>query len=99
MLAASVQSDRRRNLLKLEKDYYNVVGPRRREILNCDTVVNFYRGWKPLSREIDAKGSRKNNFTFYTSMHPARQRCESSEYPDIPAFSRLAGRAPQRLKL
>jgi hypothetical protein len=46
-----------------------------------------------------AKGSLKNNFTFYTPMHPARLRCESSEYPDIPAFSRLAGRAPQRLKL
>jgi hypothetical protein len=31
-------------------------------------------------------------------MHPARQRCEPSGYPDIPAFSRLASRAPQRLK-
>jgi hypothetical protein len=32
-------------------------------------------------------------------MHLLRLRCESSEYPDIPAFSRLAARAPQRLKL
>jgi hypothetical protein len=32
-------------------------------------------------------------------MHPVRLRCENSEYPDIPAFSRLAGLAPQRLKL
>jgi hypothetical protein len=47
----------------------------------------------------DTKGSLKNNFTFYTPMHLFRLRCESSEYPDIPAFSRLAGRAPQRLKL
>jgi hypothetical protein len=39
------------------------------------------------------EGSLKDNFTFYTPMHPARLRCESSEYPDIPAFSRLAGRA------
>jgi hypothetical protein len=46
-----------------------------------------------------AKGSLKNNFTFYTPMHLLRLRCESSEYPDIPAFSRLAARAPQRLKL
>ena len=45
------------------------------------------------------KGSLKNNFTFYTPMHPAWRRCESSEYPDIPAFSRLANRTPQRLKL
>jgi hypothetical protein len=35
---------------------------------------------------------------FYMLMHPARQRCEPSGYPDIPAFSRLASRAPQRLK-
>jgi hypothetical protein len=33
------------------------------------------------------KGSLKNNFTFYAPMHPAWLRCESSEYPDIPAFS------------
>ncbi|MDP2643808.1 MAG: hypothetical protein Q8P24_02605 [Desulfobacterales bacterium] len=46
-----------------------------------------------------AKGSRKNNFTFYTPMHPVWLRCENSEYPDIPAFSRLAIRAHQRLKL
>jgi len=55
------------------------------------------------------KGSLKNNFTFYTPMnllwafntlmHPVWLRCENSEYFDIPAFSRLARRAPQRLKL
>jgi hypothetical protein len=45
------------------------------------------------------KGSLKNNFTFYTPLHPARLRCESSEYQDIPAFSRFASRAPQPLKL
>jgi hypothetical protein len=45
------------------------------------------------------KGSLKNNFTFYTPLHPTWLRCESSEYPDIPALSRLASRAPQRLKL
>ena len=48
---------------------------------------------------MHAKGSLKNNFTFYTPMHLIRLRCESSEYPNIPAFSRLAERAPQRLKL
>ncbi len=48
---------------------------------------------------IFTKGSLKNNFTFYTPEHPAWLRCESSEYPDIPAFSRLARQAPQRLKL
>jgi hypothetical protein len=37
---------------------------------------------------MHAKGSLKNNFTFYTPMHLIRLRCESSEYPDIPAFSR-----------
>jgi hypothetical protein len=45
-----------------------------------------------------AKGSLKNKFTFYTPMHLFQLRCESSEYPDIPAFSRLAERSPQRLK-
>ena len=45
------------------------------------------------------KGSLKNNFTFYTPIHLLRLCCQSSEYPDIPAFSRLAARAPQRLKL
>jgi hypothetical protein len=49
--------------------------------------------------ELGFKGSLKNHFTFYAPMHPARLRYESSEYPDIPALSRLAGRAPQRLKL
>jgi hypothetical protein len=48
---------------------------------------------------VATQGSLKNNFTFYTPMHPAWLRCESSEYPDIPAFSRLARRAPHRLKL
>jgi len=46
-----------------------------------------------------AKGSLKNNFTFYALMHPAWLRCENSEYPDIPTLSRLAGRALQRLKI
>ena len=45
------------------------------------------------------KGSLKNNFTFWKPMHPAWPRCENSEYPDIPAFSRLARRAPQHPKL
>jgi hypothetical protein len=26
------------------------------------------------------KGPRKNNFTFWTQMHPARLRCENSKY-------------------
>jgi len=46
-----------------------------------------------------AKGSLRNNFTFYAPMHPAWLRCENSEYPDIPALSRLASRALQRLKI
>jgi len=37
--------------------------------------------------------------TIYMTMHPVWQRYENLEYPDIPAFSRLARRAPQRLKL
>jgi hypothetical protein len=45
------------------------------------------------------KGSLKNYVTFWAPMHPVRLRCENSEYPDIPAFSRLAGRAPQRPKI
>jgi hypothetical protein len=45
------------------------------------------------------KGSRKNNFTFYTPIHLFQLRCESSEYQNIPAFSRLAGRALQCLIL
>jgi hypothetical protein len=48
---------------------------------------------------LPTKGSFKNNFTFYTPMHFLQLRCESSGYPDIPAISRLAARAPQRLKL
>jgi len=32
-------------------------------------------------------------------MHPVRLRCKNSEYPDIPTFLRLAGRAPQLPKL
>jgi len=59
----------------------------------------FYFQKKLLDLPHQAKGSLKNNFTFYTPMHPAWLRCESSEYPDIPAFSRLARQAPQRLKL
>jgi hypothetical protein len=39
-------------------------------------------------RPLETKGSRKNNFTFYTPIHLFQLRCESSEYPDIPAFSR-----------
>jgi hypothetical protein len=35
------------------------------------------------------KGSLKNYFTFWEPMHPVRLRYENSEYPDIPAFSRL----------
>jgi hypothetical protein len=31
-------------------------------------------------------------------MHPARLRCESLTYLDMPALSRLAGQAPQTLK-
>ena len=55
-----------------------------------------------------AKGSLKNSFIiiyaehhilFLALMHPAWLRCESSEYPDIPAFPRLARRALQCLKL
>ncbi len=49
--------------------------------------------------DTGTKGSLKNNFTFYALMHPVWLRCESSEHPDIPAFSRLASQAPQRLKL
>jgi len=62
--------------------------------IDIDTEARFrYQLWDW------AKGSLKNIFTFYTPMHLFRLRCETSEYPDIPAFSRLAGRAPQRLKL
>jgi len=32
-------------------------------------------------------------------MHPTWPRCESSEYPDIPVLSRLAGWAPQQLNI
>jgi hypothetical protein len=52
-----------------------------------------------LSKMKQSSGSLKNIFTFYTPLHPAWLRCESSGYPDIPAFSRLASRSPQRLKL
>jgi hypothetical protein len=45
------------------------------------------------------KGSFKNNVTFWKLMHFIRLCCKNSEYPDIPAFSRLAGRAPQHPKL
>jgi hypothetical protein len=62
------------------------------------------RGCHTQAKSLDTlmkriKDSLKNNFTFYTPLHPVWLRCESSEYPDIPAFSRLASRAPQRLKL
>jgi hypothetical protein len=49
--------------------------------------------------EAGFKGSLKNDFTFWTSMNPVRPRCKNPEYIDIPAFSRLAGRALQLLKL
>jgi HSP20 family protein len=45
------------------------------------------------------KGSLKNNVTYWAPMHPVRPRCENSECTDIPAFSRLAGRASQLPKL
>jgi hypothetical protein len=35
---------------------------------------------------LPAKGSLKNNFTFYPPMHPAWLRCESSEYAAIQIF-------------
>jgi len=44
---------------------------------------------------VPLKGSLKNNLAFWTPMHPVRLRCKTSEYPDIPAVLRLAGRAPQ----
>ncbi|MGA8020264.1 MAG: hypothetical protein WCA42_15450, partial [Desulfobacterales bacterium] len=50
-------------------------------------------------RSYVTKGSLKNNFTFWAPMHPVQPRCENSEYPDIPAFSRLADRVPQLQKL
>jgi len=36
---------------------------------------------------------------FWPPVHPGWLRCKSSEYPDIPALSRLAGRAPQLPKI
>ena len=41
----------------------------------------------------------RNNFRLWPPMHPVWLRCKNSEYPDSPAFSRLAGRAPQHPKL
>jgi hypothetical protein len=45
----------------------------------------------------------KQKLTFfkglYAPMHPVWQRCENSEYPDIPAPLQLASRALQRLKI
>jgi hypothetical protein len=46
-----------------------------------------------------SSGFTQNNVTFWTPMHPVWLRYENSEYPDIPAFSRLDRRAPQRPKL
>ena len=54
---------------------------------------------RPISRNVRKNRMNQNNFTFYTPIHPVWRRCETSEYQDIPAFSRLARRAPQRLKL
>jgi hypothetical protein len=48
---------------------------------------------------MGTKGALKNKFTFWTPINPGRLRCGNSEYPDIPAFSRLAVRAPRLLKL
>jgi hypothetical protein len=53
---------------------------------------------KPFMFFLPPKGSLKNNLPFWTPMHPVRLRCKISEYPDIPAILRLAGRAPQRPK-
>jgi hypothetical protein len=50
-------------------------------------------------RGNDIKGSRKNNFVFQAPVHPAQLRCESLEYLDNPALSRLAGQAPRHLKM
>jgi hypothetical protein len=36
---------------------------------------------------------------FQAPMHHSRLRCESLKYRDIPALSRLAGQAPQHLKM
>ncbi len=33
-----------------------------------------------LMKDEKAKGSLKNNFTFWTSIHPVRLRCGSSKY-------------------
>jgi hypothetical protein len=47
-------------------------------------------------RPVWAKGILKNNLTFWTPILPAQMSGENSFYPDIPAFSRLVGRAPHR---
>ena len=52
-----------------------------------------YRHW------VRSEGSLKNNFTFWMPMYTVWLRCENSEYPDIPAFSHLAGRTPKLPKV
>jgi hypothetical protein len=43
-------------------------------------ISNLIRGF-----ETGAQVSLKNNFTFYTPLHPARLGCKILEYPYIPA--------------
>jgi hypothetical protein len=43
---------------------------------SCPCYLEIFHG-----RDAHAtKGPRKNNFTFWTQMHPARLRCENSKY-------------------
>ncbi|MEA3416441.1 MAG: hypothetical protein U9R02_09860, partial [Thermodesulfobacteriota bacterium] len=48
---------------------------------------------------FNAKDSTKNNFTFQAPMHPPDYVTKILNMLDIHAFSRLASRAPQHLKL
>lgn len=48
--------------------------------------------------KLAVKGSVKNSVVSWTSMPPARQRCENPAYPDTTAILSLGGHAPQHPK-
>jgi hypothetical protein len=64
-------------------------------------VSQAHRGGRGRSFETqeELRAPFSNNVIFRAPMYPVRLRSESSAYPDIPAFSHLAGRASQRPKI
>jgi len=57
--------------------------------------LNFNLNTDVTGIKVCTEGALKISVTFSTPMYPVRSRWKNSEYPDISAYSRFAGRTPQ----